>query len=77
MQGVLLAGEEATVNDSKQIVIPLAAASQAGVVKGTDGANGVAVAEDGTMTVNSIEVGKLVNGSEELILFGGTAGVNE
>lgn len=77
VQGVLLAGEEATVNDSKQIVIPLAAASQAGVVKGTDGANGVAVAEDGTMTVNSIEVGKLVNGSEELILFGGTAGVNE
>lgn len=77
VQGVLLAGEEATVNDSKQIVIPLAAASQAGVVKGTDGANGVAVAEDGTMTVNSIEVGKLVNGEEELILFGGTAGVNE
>ena len=52
----------------------IATADLAGIVKSSTAENGVAVAEDGTMSVNSVNVNKLVQtAGEEFILCGGTA----
>lgn len=60
---------------NKTVDIPVATTEAFGVVKSSDVENKIAVAEDGTMTVNSLNVNKLVQTEDEvLILNGGTAG---
>lgn len=57
----------------KSVNLPVAG-EVLGVVKTSDAKNGVSVAEDGTMSVNSVDVSKLViSEGDELILDGGTA----
>lgn len=56
--------------------IPVATAEQIGVVKGTDAENGVSVAPDGTMSVNSVNISKIVQDEDDvLVLDGGAAAV--
>lgn len=58
----------------KAVNIPLATAEALGVVKGTADDNGIAIAEDGTMSVNRISLSRLYQGDgETLILDGGGA----
>lgn len=58
----------------KAVNIPLATAEALGVVKGTADDNGIAIAEDGTMSVNRVSLSKLYQGDgETLILDGGGA----
>ena len=58
----------------KKVEIPVATADAHGVVKSSDAENKVAVAEDGTMEVNSLNVNKLVQTTGEyLIMNGGSA----
>lgn len=73
IEGVLLDGIAATI-ENEQVLIPTATTALAGLVYSTDADNGVAVAEDGTMSVNRIDVAKLfVAEGDELILNGGKA----
>lgn len=73
IEGILLDGIAATI-ENEQVLIPTATAALAGLVYSTDADNGVAVAEDGTMSVNRIATSKLyVPEGEELILNGGSA----
>lgn len=73
IEGVLLDGIAATI-ENEQVLIPTATAALAGLVYSTDVDNGVAVAEDGTMSVNRISTAKLyVPDGEELVLNGGSA----
>ena len=59
--------------DDKIAAIPVAG-SLLGLVKSTDAANGIKVAEDGTMSVNSVNVDKLyVAEGDEFVLNGGSA----
>ena len=59
---------------NKQVNIGIATAQALGVVKSTDVENGVAVAADGTMGVNSVNVSKLVQtAGDTLILNGGNS----
>lgn len=67
VNGVALEIQEKAVN------IPLATAEAAGAVKGAADNNKVAIGADGTMSVNNITTDKLVQGSEELVLNGGSA----
>lgn len=77
----ILAGVEGTVVatiDSKIAAaayeLPVATAEILGGVKSSAAENGVAVAADGTMSVNSVNVNKLVQtAGEELVLNGGKA----
>lgn len=56
------------------VTIPIATADQIGVVKGTNAENGVTVAHDGTMSVNSVNISKLVQDEDDiLVLDGGMA----
>lgn len=56
------------------VTIPIATADQIGVVKGTNAENGVTVAHDGTMSVNSVNISKLVQDEGDiLVLDGGMA----
>ena len=60
----------------KKVEIPVATADAHGVVKSSDAENKVAVAEDGTMEVNSLNVNKLVQTTGEyLIMNGGSAAI--
>lgn len=60
---------------NKTVNIPVATADAFGVVKSADGENKVMVAEDGTMEVGSVNVNRLVQTEDEvLILNGGAAG---
>lgn len=60
---------------NKIVNIPVATADALGVVRSADGENKVMVAEDGTMEVGSLNVNKLVQTEDEvLILNGGAAG---
>lgn len=73
VEGALLDGIAATI-ENKQIIIPTATAAAPGLVYSTDAIDGVSVAEDGTMSVNSLSTSKLyVPDGEELILNGGSA----
>lgn len=73
VEGALLDGIAATI-ENKQIIIPTATAAAAGLVYSSDAADGVAVAEDGTMSVNSLSTSKLyVPTGEELVLNCGNA----
>ena len=60
---------------SVDIVIPVATDSVAGLVKSSTAENKVAVAEDGTMEVGTININKIVQTEgDTLILNGGAAG---
>lgn len=73
IEGVLLDGIAATI-ENEQVLIPTATTALAGLVYSTDADNGVAVSEDGTMSVNRLDVAKLfVADGDELILNGGNA----
>lgn len=73
IEGVLLDGIAATI-ENEQVLIPTATAALAGLVYSTDADNGVAVSEDGTMSVNRLDVAKLfIPEGEELILNGGNS----
>lgn len=73
IEGVLLDGIAATI-ENEQVIIPTATTALAGLVYSTNADNGVAVSEDGTMSVNRVATSKLyVPDGEELILNGGSA----
>ena len=73
IEGVLLDGIAATI-ENEQVLIPTATTALAGLVYSTDANDGVAVAEDGTMSVNSLSTSKLyIPEGDELILNGGKA----
>lgn len=58
----------------KAVDIPLATAEALGVVKGSAAENKIAIGEDGTMEVNSLNVSKLAQtAGDTLILNGGTS----
>lgn len=58
----------------KSVNIPMATVAALGVVKGTDAENGIAVADDGTMSVNSVNVNKLVQTEgDSIVLDGGNS----
>lgn len=62
--------------EDKSVDIPMATAQALGVVKGTDAENGVAIAEDGTMSVNSLNVNKLVQTDGDTIVLDGGSSAN-
>lgn len=73
LEVIKLAGTVLPIAD-KSVDIPVATASAMGVVKGTEAENGIAVADDGTMSVNAVNVNKVVQTEgETLILDGGTS----
>ena len=74
LQFIKLAG--ATLNISEKAVNIPFAGDTAGVVTSSTGENKVAVAEDGSMEVNSLNMNKLVQSDgDTLILDGGNAAV--
>ena len=69
-----MTGTALPIDDDKSVNIPIATAQAPGLVKGTDLKNGVSVAENGEMSVNSIDINKLTQTDEErLILDGGNS----
>lgn len=71
IEGALLAGQAATIDEDKNIVIPAATIDTAGLVKASDE---IAVAENGTMSLNKVNAMKLyLEEADELILSGGSA----
>lgn len=75
IEGALIGGVAASINEAKQIEIPAADVSTFGVVKSSEAANSIAVAADGTMSVNSVGVSKLfVEPDNVLVLDGGNSG---
>ena len=73
IEKVTINGIEITISN-KTVDIPIATMEVLGLVKSSDAENGIAVAADGTMSVNSVNVNKLVQtDGEELILNGGAA----
>ncbi len=75
LEVIKLAGTALPINeDDKSVDIPLATALSLGLVKGSNEENGVTIAPDGTMSVNNINVNKLVQtDGDTLILDGGGA----
>ena len=74
VEGMLLGTDVAEVNAAKQIVAPVANETKFGVVKSNSAMNKIAVAEDGTMEVNSVGISKLVEEDGVfLVLDGGNA----
>lgn len=55
----------------KQVDVPVATAAAFGVVKGSEGENAVSVAADGTMTLNSLNVNRLVQTPDTWIVMNG------
>lgn len=73
---VIKAGETSLQIANKVVTIPVATAPALGLVKGSDAENSVSVSTDGSMTVNSLNVNKLVQTDGEfLILDGGSASI--
>lgn len=71
VEGALLAGLAATIDENKNIVIPAATAGTAGLVKASDE---IAVAENGAMSLSKVNAMKIyVDDVDELILSGGNA----
>lgn len=67
-------GDEVVKLDDTEMDLPTATMSVLGLVKGSESENGVGVNADGTMTVHSLNVNKLVQSEgEDLILDGGAA----
>lgn len=74
VEGMLLGTDVAEINAAKQIVAPVANETKFGVVKSNSAMNKIAVAEDGTMEVNSVGISKLVEEADwTLVLDGGSA----
>lgn len=75
IEGALLgAGGESVAIEEKNLILPVASELGLGLVKGTTNADGIAVAADGTMSVNKVSTSKLyVPEGDELILNGGSA----
>lgn len=75
LEGITIAGVLAEINEAKQIEIPYASTSAAGVVKASEADNEINVSATGVMSVNKVGVSKLfVEAETTLILDGGTAG---
>lgn len=75
LEGITIAGVLAEINDAKQVEIPYASTSAAGVVKASEGDNEINVSTAGIMSVNKVGVSKLFVESETtLILDGGNSG---
>lgn len=73
IEAITIAGNAVAVAD-KTLNIPMATAEVLGVVKANNAENGVLVGEDGAMSVNSLNVNKLVQTNGEwLVLNGGNA----
>lgn len=73
IEKIVVQDKELPVED-KTVTLPLAMLDQAGLVKSSTAENGILVAADGTMSVNSINVNKLVQTPGEwLVLKGGGA----
>lgn len=72
---VKLGGVALTVDATdKSVNIPVASTTALGTVKGSDAENGVKIAEDGTMSVSSLNINQLTQTEgETLILNGGSA----
>lgn len=76
VDGMLVGGEAAEIDENKMLVLPFATSEKPGVVKSNEADNGISVAVDGTMSVNRISTSKLfVPDGEELVLNGGTAAI--
>lgn len=74
LEGITIAGVLAEINEAKQVEIPYATTSVAGVVKASEGDNEVNVSATGVMSVNKVGVSKLfVEPETTLILDGGTS----
>lgn len=74
LEGITIAGVLAEINDAKQVEIPYASTSAAGVVKASEGDNEINVSAAGIMSVNKVGVSKLFVESETtLILDGGNS----
>lgn len=74
LEGITIAGVLAEINEAKQVEIPYATTSAAGVVKASEADNEINVSAAGIMSVNKVGVSKLfVETGSELILDGGTA----
>lgn len=74
LNGVKIGDAPLVVGEDGVATIPIATADAAGAVKGSAAENAVAISGDGTMTVNNINVNKLVQTENELlILDGGTS----
>lgn len=77
LESVKVAGVALPIAD-KAVDIVIATAQAAGVVKGSDAENKVAVATDGTMEINSVNVAKLTQtAGDTLTLNGGNAAGNQ
>lgn len=75
LEGITIAGVLAEINEAKQVEIPYATTSAAGVVKASEGDNEINVSAAGIMSVNKVGVSKLfVEPDSVLVLDGGTAG---
>lgn len=75
LESVKVAGVALPITE-KAVDIVIATAQAAGVVKGSDAENKIAVAADGTMEVNSVNVSKLTQTvGDTLTLNGGTASI--
>lgn len=71
IEQITLNGEAVEVS-GKTANIPISSDAALGIVKASTTENGVGVAEDGTMSVNSVNINKLVQGKDErLVLDGG------
>lgn len=75
IEGALLGvGGESVAIEEKNLILPVASELGLGLVKGTANVDGIAVAADGTMSVNKVSTSKLyVPEGDELILNGGSA----
>ena len=85
LKGITINGQTVNPGEGQIVDLPIATTTALGLVKGTaaiiDDAthlvtnpNTISVKETGELEVNAISTDKLVNGNEELILFGGSAG---
>lgn len=74
VEGALLGSTSAEINTDKKIVIPIATGALLGLVKSSSDDDKIAVAADGTMSVNKYSTTKLyVPDGDALILDGGDA----
>ena len=75
LEGITIAGVLAEINEAKQVEIPYATISAAGVVKASEANNEINVSAAGIMSVNKVGVSKLfVEPETTLILDGGNSG---
>ena len=73
LEGIKVGGKALEIAEDKTVDIPVAG-ENLGVVKTSTAENGVAIDENGSMSVNSLNTNKLVqNDGEYIILYGGSA----